>query len=83
MVNHGMNLLSKTFYHREHTDYTEGNAWQHSWFVLHDVKNFIELHGGPAPFTNRLEQLFTESSEITGDNISAGYYRAHWAIRSW
>lgn len=57
--------------HREHTDYTEGNAWQHSWFVLHDVKNFIELHGGPAPFTNRLEQLFTESSEITGDNISA------------
>lgn len=57
--------------HREHTDYTEGNAWQHSWFVPHNVKDFIALHGSNDVFTNRLEQLFTESSEITGDNISA------------
>lgn len=57
--------------HREHTDYTEGNAWQHSWFVLHDVPGFIELHGGPDAFTTKLEQLFTESSEISGDNVSA------------
>nr|WP_299382850.1 GH92 family glycosyl hydrolase [Allomuricauda sp.] len=56
--------------HREHTDYTEGNAWQHSWFVLHDVPGFIELHGGPEPFSQKLEQLFTESSEISGDNVS-------------
>nr|WP_298793519.1 GH92 family glycosyl hydrolase [uncultured Allomuricauda sp.] len=57
--------------HRLHTDYTEGNAWQHSWFVLHDVAGFIELHGGNEPFTKKLEQLFTESSEISGDNVSA------------
>jgi len=57
--------------HREHTDYTEGNAWQHSWFVPHNVDNFIKLHGGNATFTKRLEQLFTESSEITGNNVSA------------
>ncbi|MEC3907178.1 GH92 family glycosyl hydrolase [Tamlana sp. 2201CG12-4] len=57
--------------HREHTDYTEGNAWQHSWFVPHAVSHFISLHGGADTFTSRLEQLFTESSEITGDNISA------------
>ncbi|GGF68532.1 alpha-1,2-mannosidase, putative [Wenyingzhuangia marina] len=57
--------------HREHTDYTEGNAWQHSWFVPHNVNNFISLHGGNKNFTKRLEQLFTESSEITGNNISA------------
>jgi len=57
--------------HREHTDYTEGNAWQHSWFVPHNVYNFIKLHGGNATFTKRLEQLFTESSEITGNNVSA------------
>lgn len=56
--------------HREQTDYTEGNAWQHSWFVLHDVPKFIELHGGATAFTNKLEQLFTESSEISGDNVS-------------
>ncbi|UPZ14888.1 GH92 family glycosyl hydrolase [Flavobacterium humidisoli] len=57
--------------HREHTDYTEGNAWQHSWFVPHNVDEFITLHGGNAVFTKRLEQLFTESSEITGNNVSA------------
>ncbi|ALJ04191.1 alpha-mannosidase [Pseudalgibacter alginicilyticus] len=57
--------------HREHTDYTEGNAWQHSWFVPHAVDKLASLHGGNTIFTNRLEQLFTESSEITGDNTSA------------
>nr|WP_315221875.1 GH92 family glycosyl hydrolase [uncultured Flavobacterium sp.] len=57
--------------HREHTDYTEGNAWQHSWFVPQNVEDFITLHGSDAIFTKRLEQLFTESSEITGNNVSA------------
>jgi len=57
--------------HREHTDYTEGNAWQHSWFVPHNVDDFIALHGSNEVFTKRLEQLFTESSEITGSNVSA------------
>ncbi|HUH28506.1 GH92 family glycosyl hydrolase, partial [Gelidibacter sp.] len=56
--------------HREQTDYTEGNAWQHSWFVPQDVDDLIKIHGGNDAFTKRLEQLFTESSEITGDNIS-------------
>ncbi len=57
--------------HREHTDYTEGNAWQHSWFVPQNVDAFITLHGGNEKFSERLEKLFTESSEITGNNISA------------
>ena len=57
--------------HRVNTDYTEGNAWQHSWFVLHDPQGLIELHGGTEPFTEKLEQLFNESSEITGEHTSA------------
>lgn len=57
--------------HRVHADYTEGNAWQHSWFVPHDVKGLIELFGNETTFVTKLEQLFTEDSEITGDNISA------------
>lgn len=57
--------------HREQTDYTEGNAWQHSWFVPHAVDDLMAMHGGNAMFANRLEKLFTESSEITGDNVSA------------
>ncbi len=57
--------------HRVNTVYTEGNAWQHSWFILHEPENFIELHGGQKPFNEKLEQLFNESSEITGDHTSA------------
>ena len=56
--------------HRINAEYTEGNAWQHSWFVLHNVEDLIKLHDGNEKFTNKLEQLFTESSEITGDNAS-------------
>ncbi|GIJ96836.1 hypothetical protein CAPN001_14050 [Capnocytophaga stomatis] len=57
--------------HREATDYTEGNAWQHSWFVPHNPQGFIENFGGKEKFVQHLEKLFTESSEITGDNVSA------------
>ncbi len=57
--------------HRVKAEYTEGNAWQHSWFVPHDVEQLITLHGGEHNFITKLEQLFTEDSEITGDNISA------------
>ena len=57
--------------HRIHADYTEGNAWQHSWFVLHNVENLIAMHGGDEKFCEKLEQLYGESSEITGDNVSA------------
>ena len=57
--------------HREATDYTEGNAWQHSWFVPQNPQGLIEAFGGSEKFTAHLEKLFTESSEITGDNVSA------------
>lgn len=56
--------------HRENTDYTEGNAWQHSWFVPQDTDGLIELFGGPEKFTAQLEELFTTGSEITGGNAS-------------
>ena len=31
--------------HRD-DEYTEGNAWQYSWLVQHDVEGLIALHGG-------------------------------------
>lgn len=40
------------------SDYTEGNAWQYSWFVPHDVAALIELMGGPERFVARLDRLF-------------------------
>jgi predicted alpha-1,2-mannosidase len=41
------------------SDYTEGNAWQYSWFVPHDVAGLIKLMGGSKRFVSRLDQLFT------------------------
>ena len=51
-------------------EYTEGNAWQHSWFVPHDPKGLIELHGGPTAFMDKLDSLFVVDSEIKGTNVS-------------
>jgi predicted alpha-1,2-mannosidase len=49
------------------SDYTEGNAWQYSWFVPHDVRALIELEGGPARFVARLDQLFSMTG--TADKV--------------
>lgn len=51
-------------------DYTEGNAWQYSWFVPHDIEGLITLQGGKTAFTNKLDSLFTLPSIIEGTNAS-------------
>ncbi|MBA6152804.1 glycoside hydrolase family 92 protein [Gelidibacter gilvus] len=56
--------------HKE-SDYTEGNAWQWTWFVPHDVDGIIELSGGRERFTQKLDTLFTTSSEIVGEDASS------------
>ncbi|MEM9324463.1 MAG: GH92 family glycosyl hydrolase [Bacteroidota bacterium] len=56
--------------HRSNTDYTEGNAWQHTWFVPHDVPGLISVMGGNEDFVVKLDSLFSLDSEITGDNVS-------------
>ena len=48
------------------TDYCEGNAWQWSWFVPHDVEGLKAVMGGEDIFTERLETLFTTSSKQDG-----------------
>ncbi len=52
------------------SEYTEGNAWQHAWFVPHDVRGLIDLHGGNEPFIKKLDSLFAVESDITGENAS-------------
>ena len=52
-------------------DYTEGNAWQYTWHVQHDVPGLIELMGGEEPFLNKLDSVFTvelvtNQSDVTG-----------------
>ncbi len=40
-------------------DYTEGNAWQYTWYVPHDVEGLIRLMGGRRGFIKKLDRLFT------------------------
>lgn len=49
--------------HRE-DDFCEGNAWQYSWLVPHDPYGLIVLFGGDKPFTQKLDSLFTISSDL-------------------
>jgi predicted alpha-1,2-mannosidase len=39
-------------------DYTEGNAWQYTWLVPHDVEGLIGQFGGEKPFIQKLDSLF-------------------------
>ncbi len=50
--------------------YTEGNAWQHSWFVPHAPEELIHLIGGKETFVQKLDALFTTNSELRGENVS-------------
>jgi predicted alpha-1,2-mannosidase len=52
-------------------EYVEGNAYQWSWFVPHDVDGLVALHGGKKQFIQKLDSLFSANSEIDGKNSSA------------
>ncbi len=43
-------------------DYTESDAWQATFNVMHDIPGLIQLYGGDAPFIAKLDALFTASS---------------------
>lgn len=59
------------FSDHSYADYVEGNAWQWTWFVPHDVPGLIDLMGGREKFTEKLDSLFSTDSEIVGENRSA------------
>ncbi|MCY1720719.1 GH92 family glycosyl hydrolase [Prolixibacteraceae bacterium Z1-6] len=58
------------FSEHEKSDYVEGNAYQWSYFVPHDIENHIKMYGGKNNFEIQLDTLFTTSSEIEGENAS-------------
>ena len=51
-------------------DYTEGNAWQYTWHVQHDVPGLISLFGGEESFLNKLDSLFTLKLETTQADVT-------------
>ena len=62
--------------------FIEGNAWNYSLYVPHDVDAMIKMMGGKKQFTAHLDDLFTmhlpdsffaETEDITREGIIGGY----------
>ena len=47
-------------------DYTEGNAYQWTWHVLHDPQDLVRLMGGHDKFKLRLKELFELPDVVRG-----------------
>jgi predicted alpha-1,2-mannosidase len=50
-----------------HSDFIEGNSWQYTWFVPHDIQALINGMGGKAGFVSKLDTLFSVSSKLDKD----------------
>lgn len=49
--------------------YCEGNGWQYTWLVPHDVEGLISLFGSLEAFTAKLDSLFQVNDDL-GDEAS-------------
>ena len=48
-------------------DYTEGNAWQYTWLVPHDVDGLVALFGSEQRFVGKLDSLFIVEGDLGED----------------
>lgn len=57
----------KPFDPREvNNNFTEGNAWQYTFFVPHDIYGMIQAYGGNDKFEAKLDEMFNAESKTTG-----------------
>ncbi|MDU1889777.1 MAG: GH92 family glycosyl hydrolase [Dysgonomonas sp.] len=54
--------------HREN-DYVEGNAWQYTWLVPHDIQGLVEEFGSNEKFVEKLDSLFIVEGSL-GEHAS-------------
>ena len=54
--------------------FTEGNSWQYTWSVFHDINGLVNLMGGEKPFTDKLDSLFTTNNRV---NVGAYGHTIH------
>jgi predicted alpha-1,2-mannosidase len=50
-------------------DYTEGNAWQYTWHVQHDIPALVDMIGGRKAFGVKLDSLFFLDEVSLGDGF--------------
>ena len=53
-------------FHSRHMDqdYTEGNAWQYTWLVPHDIEGLAECFGSRERFVGKLDSLFVAEGDL-------------------
>lgn len=58
-------------FHSTHraNDYTEGNGWQYTWLVPHDILGLAEEFGGKEKMIAKLDSLFIVEGDL-GENAS-------------
>ncbi len=57
----------KPFDAREvNNNYTEGNSWQYTFFVPHDIGGLADSYGGQEQFEAKLDEMFSSPSATTG-----------------
>lgn len=56
-------------FHSSHraNDYTEGNAWQYTWLVPHDINGLADMFGGKENMINKLDSLFIVEGDLGAD----------------
>ena len=51
-------------------EYCEGNAWQYTWLVPHDLDRLVECFGGVETTIERLDGLFTADTKMEGEDVT-------------
>jgi predicted alpha-1,2-mannosidase len=51
-------------------DYCEGNSWQYTWLAPQDLDGLAGCFGSKKVLEERLDSLFTTSSELVGEDVS-------------
>ena len=47
------------------SDYTEGSAWQYSWYMPHDNAGLVKMLGGDAGLIDKIDQVFDAKIDPT------------------
>lgn len=55
--------------HRD-DDYCEGNGWQYTWLVPHDVEGLVNCFGSSEELICKLDSLFIQPSALDGEDTS-------------
>ena len=64
LTSHSSPLFNPFHSAPKNRDYTEGNAWQYTWLVPHDVHGLVSLFGSEQRFVEKVDSLFIVEGDL-------------------